>query len=84
MINFEPPGAWGIRFHGKMWLVFGKIAPLGAETHGWRPYIWSKDVEKAERWGSETAARGFAERRLIGPFEIAKIGPNQRSVDHLA
>jgi hypothetical protein len=71
--------AYGIRFHGKAWLKFSNLAPLGAEAHGWRPYSWTQDVEKAEKWGSEAAARNFAERRCRGPFEIAQIKPNQHS-----
>lgn len=84
MIAYAPLEAWGIRFHGKMWLRFNKFAALGAEAHGWRPFVWTANTELAEKWGSEAAARGFAQRRCIGPFEIAKIGPNQRTVDRIA
>lgn len=84
MIQIAKLEAWGIRFHGKTWLKYTDPAPIGAEAYGWRPFVWTRDVEKAEKWGSEDAARTFAERRCHGPFEIAKIGPNQRSVDRIA
>lgn len=84
MIQFAPLEAWGIRFHGKMWLKFTKFAPMGSEAYGWRRFTWTNNIGLAEKWASEATARAFAERRCIGPFEIAKIGPNQRSVDHPA
>lgn len=84
MIAYAPLDAYGIRFHGKAWLKFSNFAPIGAEAYGWRPYVWTTDVEKAEKWGSEFAARNFAERRCHGPFEIVKMGPNQQFVDRPA
>ena len=50
MIAYAPLDAFGIRFHGKVWLKFSNLAPLGAEVHGWRAYSWTTDVEKAEKW----------------------------------
>lgn len=75
---------FGVCFHGKAWLKYSVFAALGAEAFGWRPFSWTTDPENAQKWYSEDAARAFAERRCIGPFEIAKIGPNQRSVDQIA
>jgi hypothetical protein len=79
MIQYAPRlDAYGIRFHGRAWLKFTQIAPLGAESYGWRPFSWTTDVNQAEKWGCEAAAREFAERRCHGPFEIAQIRPNQQ------
>lgn len=80
MISYAPKhDAFGIRFHGRTWLKYTKYAQIGAEAYGWRPFSWTGNVDEAEKWGSEDAAREFAERRCRGPFEIAKIRPNQRS-----
>lgn len=85
MIAYTPKiDAYGIRFHGRMWLKFSKLAPIGAEAYGWRPYSWTGNLNEAGKWGSEAAARSFAERRCHGPFEIAKIGPDRGSVDRIA
>jgi hypothetical protein len=61
-----------------------RLARLGAEALGWRPYSWTADLADAEKWLSETAATHFAERHCHGPFEVAEITADSSSVDRIA
>ncbi|MBZ9706083.1 hypothetical protein LB543_05035 [Mesorhizobium sp. ESP7-2] len=84
MITFSPLAAYGIRFHGKMWLKMSKLARIGAEAYGWRPYSWTSKPEDAEKWCSKTAATHFAERHCRGPFEVADFTAKSPGVDQIA
>lgn len=46
----------------------------GDIVDGWRPFIWTKSVERAEKFGSAAAARAFAVERLgHSHFDVALV-----------
>ncbi|KQO78134.1 hypothetical protein ASF36_13960 [Methylobacterium sp. Leaf90] len=46
----------------------------GDAASGWRPLIWTKSVERAEKFDSTAAARTFAQERLgHSHFDVAIV-----------
>jgi hypothetical protein len=76
--------AYGIRFHGRVWLKNALLTDGMRPNIGWRPFVWTKNADLAEKFGNEAGARHFAERYCRGPFEIVQIPRISGSVDRPA
>jgi hypothetical protein len=56
--------AFAIAFRSGIYLAFhDHVCPEQANS-GWRPFVWTKKVEKAEKFLTSGAARNFGERSI--------------------
>ena len=58
-----------ISFYGKRFLTLHSelLEPVSERPTGWRRYVWTKDLARAEKWLTEDAATDFGLRNLLGP-----------------
>lgn len=70
--------AFVIRFHGKMMLALHPVAhrPQRGDASAWRPFVWTRDIVKAEKFDSHLAASLFASALDPQPiFDIVELTP---------
>jgi hypothetical protein len=67
--------AWGIRMHGARW-VGQNMHGDRDHRRGFRPFVWTRDIAAAEKYGSANDAAEHA-TALIGPegWEVQPIAP---------
>lgn len=75
--------AFVIRFHGKLMLAHHPVLhrPQRGDASGWRPYVWTKDIARAEKFDNEFAAQDFA-RIVLKPdhsFDVVELTPRPLS-----
>ena len=59
----------------RRYLAEAFVAKQEAKT-GWRPYIWVRDIELADKWAREDEARAFAVANLPhDQFDVITIPP---------
>ena len=59
----------------RRYLAEAFVAKQDAKT-GWRPYVWVRDIEWADKWAREDEARAFAEMNLPhDQFDVITIPP---------
>lgn len=62
-----------ISFHGgKRYLRLNYV--VGFAPQGWRPYIWTRHLEYAEKFDTRKGAEVFATRYLGGSFAVVNVG----------
>lgn len=70
--------AFAIRFGaGKARRYLAHAQTEGAHAKGWRPFVWVKDIERAETFGSEASAQDFGRANLVHERWDVVIAPSR-------